>query len=103
MRHLRYIALLAVVGSALMVPATANAAPYLGSGEARQYIGRELHQNFDYLIETGTLRARCYRVKRNQMRCAIGFYDTDGDYWCGYAGVAEYRVNYSVRWDLDLC
>jgi len=98
----RYMAILAsvaaaaTVGTALAAPA-AEAAPYLGGGEARRAIGTQLHRHATYGAVTGSLRANCYRARRNVVRCSISFQDFDGDYWCGAAEVRETYSSYYFR------
>jgi hypothetical protein len=82
----------AVIIGALLVPAIsaeAEAAPYLGIGEAQGALGRELHRSFEYGAETGSLLAYCGRRSRALVRCDILFSDWDGDAWCGTAKIRE--------------
>jgi hypothetical protein len=94
---------LALATTALVAPA-AEAAPYLGGGEARAALGRALHRDSQYGAVTGSLRASCYRHRINVIRCpAISFQDLDGDYWCGPAAVRETYTSYRYWWNLRLC
>lgn len=103
-RRVLCIAALAVaLAAAVIVAPAAQAAPYLGGGEARQALGRALHRDSAYGAVTGSLRARCYRVRVNIVRCYVAFQDLDGDYWCGPASVRETYSSYLYRWNLDLC
>jgi hypothetical protein len=89
--------------AALSAPA-AQAAPYLGGGEARQALGRALHRSATYGAVTGSLGARCYRARRNVIRCyRVVFQDLDGDWWCGIAAVRETYSSYRYRWHFNLC
>jgi hypothetical protein len=92
----------ALAATGAMAP-VAEASPYLGGGEARQALGRALHRDSTYGAVTGSLRAQCYRVQRNFVRCYIAFQDLDGDYWCGPASVRETRTSYRYGWNLELC
>jgi hypothetical protein len=103
-RRLPCVAALALaLATAAMTAPTAEAAPYLGGGEARQMLGRFLHRDFSYPPVTGSLAARCRRARVNVVRCYIAFQDVDGDYWCGPASVRETYTSYRYRWDLSLC
>jgi hypothetical protein len=103
-RRLICVAVLALaVATAAFVAPAAQAAPYLGGGEARAALGRALHRDSQYGAVTGSLRARCYRARINVIRCAISFQDLDGDYWCGPASVRETSTSYRYWWDLHLC
>jgi hypothetical protein len=95
--------MMAVATTAGLAASSAEAAPYLDRGEARQALGRALHRNFEYGVVTGTLRARCYRARRNLIRCYIAFVDRDRDVWCGTASVRETYTSYRSRWNVDLC
>jgi hypothetical protein len=104
-RHMLCLAgvIMVLATTAGLAASSAEAAPYLGRGEARQALGRALHRNFEYGVVTGTLRARCYRARRNLIRCYIAFMDRDRDVWCGAASVRETYTSYRSRWDVDFC
>jgi hypothetical protein len=102
-RKLCIAGLAAALATTCAIAPAAEAAPYLGGGEARQALGRALHRDSTYGAVTGTLRARCYRVQRSFVRCYIAFQDLDGDYWCGPAAVRETWTSYRYTWDLRLC
>jgi hypothetical protein len=107
--------------SGALVVADAQASGYLGGGEARRAIGRELHGPLiSYWVETGSLRASCWRVRSDWVRCIIRFSGTVkahidarrvvyGDHWCGPAGVKKRPFGrssypkYLVRWNLNRC
>lgn len=102
-RGLCLAALAVGLATAAVTAPAAEAAPYLGGGEARQALGRALHRDSTYGAVTGSLRADCYRARINLIRCGISFQDLDGDYWCGPASVRETYTSYRYWWDLNLC
>ena len=60
-RSILTLVTLALAVSVLAVPA-APAAPWLGGGEARRVLGRQLQRHTKYGAVTGSLRASCYGV-----------------------------------------
>jgi hypothetical protein len=102
---MRKIFSLAVLALALLLPtalpAQAQAGPYLGIGEAKSALGRQLHRSFKYGVETGSLLAYCSKRSRSVVRCDVLFTDWDGDAWCGGARVRETWRSYYVSWNVS--
>src|SRR5688500_353076 len=96
--------LLAVlIATAVVFPASAQAVPYLGFGEASRQIGADLRETFRYGAVRGSLVTDCRRLARNRVSCHISFRDSDYDSWCGKARVRENRAYYRVLRNVSLC
>lgn len=55
---------------------------------AKRAIGRKLLT--EYSAKRGSLLAYCNSRSRFLVGCDVLFRDTDGNYWCGHAGVRAY-------------
>lgn len=89
-----------VLALALVGPAQAEA-PYLGIGEAKSALGRQLHRSFEPGVRTGSMLAFCgHHGRRDVVRCDVLLTGWDGYAWCGGARVRKTRAHYYSRWDL---
>ena len=102
MRNLRRAGVLVVLALALS-PAIADAAPYLGYGEASRALGKQLHRSFKYGATSGSLYTDCWRLAINRVNCHMSFNDDYGDPWCGVGRVRENWAYYSVGWNVGRC
>jgi hypothetical protein len=91
------IAVIAACLLLLSVPATASAAPWLTGSEARREIRQYLQDPAYFEYGLDSMRAFCWRLAPNWVRCGVGFRDLDGDQWGGRFGVKEYRTAYSTK------
>ena len=94
----RNVAAVAVVAALLAAaPATAQAAQWLGLGEAARQIGRSLHDKYSN-IATGSLDATCWRLATNRVRCYFEYGDQAGNWYCGRGTVRETPRSYFSSW-----
>jgi hypothetical protein len=97
---MKRLALALTIVGVLAVPAVAEAAPYLSSGEACRTAGRIIHTEYRH-VQPGSSRGYCHaqrRPRRPDMRTVdISYRDTAGYWWHTKMSIREWWGGYRYR------